>query len=102
MTVLAVDNEIQSFLGGVSGKRKKIRPRAGRRDCEKLCVSRNESLGLGHSLGKTILKERIHLGFWRGLLWAQGQKARAAYRRLVGALLCSLSRQAQPGTLRTA
>lgn len=42
MTALVTDNEIQSLLGGVSGKRKRIRPRAGRRDCEKLCVSRNK------------------------------------------------------------
>lgn len=33
MTELVIDNEIQPFLGGVSGKRKRIRPRGGRRDC---------------------------------------------------------------------
>lgn len=42
MTELATDNEIQSFLGGVSRKRKRTRPRAGRRDGIKLCVSRNK------------------------------------------------------------
>ena len=42
MTELVTDNEIQSFLGGVSGKRKSIRPRARRRDCVKLCISRNK------------------------------------------------------------
>lgn len=42
MTELFTDNETQSFLGGVSGKRKGIRPRAGRKDRVKLCVSRNK------------------------------------------------------------
>lgn len=42
MTELATDNEIQSFLGGVGRKRKRTRPRAGGRDCLKLCISRNK------------------------------------------------------------
>lgn len=42
MTELVTDNEIQSFLGGVSGKRKRIRSRAGRSSCVQLGVSRNK------------------------------------------------------------
>ena len=42
MTEFVTDNEIQSFLGGVIRKRKRIRSRAGRSNCAKLCVSRNK------------------------------------------------------------
>lgn len=96
MTELATDNEIQSFLGGVSRKRKRTRPRAGGRDCIKLCVSRNkEWLGLGHSSEGVILKRRIHLDFWKGLLWAQGQKTQLLLEGWFGALLPTQRRLSQ-------
>lgn len=42
MTDLVTGSETESLLGGISGKRKRIRSRAGRRDCAELSRSRKK------------------------------------------------------------